>query len=140
MRRESTLLLLMTLVWLSLFAGLARSQESQYPAAVDFVQRGQFDRALPILEQILERSPNDLKARNLMGIALSGAGRGAEAADQFKKVLEQAPDFVPALKNLGINELRLGRTRDAALHLKQALKLAPADSACNWGLAEIAFG
>jgi tetratricopeptide (TPR) repeat protein len=119
--------------------GSARAQEAQYAEAVSLVQRGQFEQAFPLLQQILDRSPNNLKARNLMGIALSGAGRGAEANEQFRKVLEQAPDFLPALKNLGINELRLGQTREAASHLERALKLAPDDVACHWGLAEIAF-
>jgi tetratricopeptide (TPR) repeat protein len=119
--------------------GRAGAQESQYAAAVELVQRGQFDKAFPLLQHILDSSPNNLKARNLMGIALSGAGRGAEANEQFRQVLEQAPDFVPALKNLGINELRLGQTKEAASHLERALKLAPDDIACHWALAEIAF-
>jgi len=132
-----------SLIFLCSLSPLARAavyQESQYATAVDLVQHGQFDPAIALLQQILDRSPADLKSRNLMGIALSGAGRSAEANEQFNKVLEQAPDFVPALKNLGINELRLGHTRDSALHLERALKLAPGDPACHWGLAEIAFG
>src|SRR5262245_53451318 len=144
MRPKFTILksaiLWISLCWLPLFVRAGVHEDSQYVAAVDLVQRGQFDRAVILLQQIVDRWPGDLKARNLMGIALSGAGRGAEANEQFKKVLQQDPDFVPALKNLGINELRLGHTSDSALHLEQALKLAPGDQACHWGLAEIAFG
>ncbi len=120
-------------------AGCVWAQDSDYQAAVYFVQQRQFDRALPLLQQILDRSPNDLKARNLMGIALSSAGRREEANEQFKKILALEPKFVPALKNLAINELALGKAQDAKLHFEEALKSAPRDAACHWGLAEIAF-
>ena len=137
---------LISLCLLGLLAATAQSQEpqyreavNQYGEAVNLVQRGEFDRAIVILQQIVDRAPNDLKAHNLMGIALSGAGRGTEASEQFKKVLELDPAFIPALKNLGVQELNLGQTEAAALHLGQALKLAPADPVCHWGLAEIAF-
>src|SRR5215467_3485522 len=137
---------LISLCLLGLLAATAQSQEpqyrealNQYGEAVNLVQRGEFDRALVVLRQIVDRAPNDLKVHNLMGIALSGAGRGTEASEQFKKVLDLDPNFVPALKNLGLQELNLGRTNEAALHLGQALRLAPSDPVPHWGLAEIAF-
>jgi predicted Zn-dependent protease len=116
-----------------------RAQDADYQAAVSFVQQGQFDRAFPLLQRVLDRSPNDLKARNLMGIALSAAGRREEANEQFKKVLALDPKFVPALKNLAVNELSLGKVQDARIHFEEALKSAPRDATCHWGLAEIAF-
>src|SRR5215831_17743764 len=116
-----------------------RAQDSGYQTAVSFVQQGQFDRAFPILQEILDRSPNDLKARNLMGIALSAAGRREEANEHFKKVLALEPRFVPALKNMALNELALGKAQDASIHFEEALKSAPQDATCHWGLAEIAF-
>jgi len=132
-----------SVVWLlcSLAAcvGPVLAQDSDYQTAVSLVQQRQFDRAFPLLRQILDRSPNDLKARNLMGIALSGAGRREEANEQFKKVLALDPRFVPALKNLAVNELALGRIQDARLHYEAALKVTPQDAACHWGLAEVAF-
>lgn len=116
-----------------------QAQDADYQTAVSFVQQGQFDRAFPILQRILDRSPNDLKARNLMGIALSAAGRREEANEHFKKVLSLEPKFVPALKNLALNELALGKDQDGKIHFEEALKSAPQDATCHWGLAEIAF-
>ncbi len=120
-------------------AGVAWAQASDYQKAVSLVQQGEFDLALPLLQQILDQSPNDLRARNLMGIALSAAGRREEANQQFEKALAVDPKFIPALKNLAVNELARGRTQDARLHFEEALKLAPQDATCHWGLAEIAF-
>jgi tetratricopeptide (TPR) repeat protein len=115
------------------------AQAADYQAAMNLVQKREFDQAILLLQEMLDRSPDDLKARNLMGIALSGAGKREEANEQFKKVLALDPQFVPALKNLAVNELALGRRQDARLHFEAALKLMPRDPACHWGLAEIAF-
>src|SRR5215813_13961454 len=139
----SRLRILRLVVWLLCLlqacAISAQAQDADYQTAVSFVQQGQFDRAFPILQRILDRSPNDLKARNLMGIALSAAGRREEANEHFKKVLALEPKFVPALKNMALNELALGKTQDATNHFEEALKSAPQDATCHWGLAEIAF-
>src|SRR5262249_48210731 len=104
------------LCWLAACVGSAWAQDPDYQAAMTLVQQRKFDLALPLLQQILDRSPNDLKARNLMGITLSGAGRREEANEQFKKALALDPQFVPALKNMAVNELALGRVEDAGLH------------------------
>jgi Flp pilus assembly protein TadD len=120
-------------------AGPVWAQGSEYQSAMNLVQKREFDQAISLLQQILDRSPNDLKARNLLGIALSGAGKREEANEQFNKALALDPQFVPALKNLAVNELALGQHRDARLHFEAALKVMPRDPACHWGLAEIAF-
>jgi tetratricopeptide (TPR) repeat protein len=117
----------------------ARAQDADYQNAVSLVQQRRYDLAFPVLQRILDRSPNDLKARNLMGIALSAAGRREEANEHFKKVLALEPKFVPALKNLALNELALGKAQDAKIHFEEALKSEPRDATCHWGLAEIAF-
>jgi tetratricopeptide (TPR) repeat protein len=117
----------------------AQTQGSDYQTAVSLVQQGRFDLALPLVQRILERSPGDLKARNLMGIALSAAGRREEANEHFKKLLEADPSFVPAIKNLALNELALGLVKEAQAHFEQALRLSPGDPASHFGIAEIEF-
>jgi tetratricopeptide (TPR) repeat protein len=114
-------------------------QTPDYQDAVRLVQQKQFDRAAVLLGEILTKTPDDLKARNLLGIALSAANRKEEANDQFQKVLAMNPGFVPALKNLAVNELSLQHTEAAKAHFEQALASAPQDPTCHWGLAEIAF-
>jgi tetratricopeptide (TPR) repeat protein len=106
---------------------------------MNLVQKREFDQAISLLQQILVHSPNDLKALNLIGIALSGAGKREEANEQFKKAVALDPEFAPALKNLAVNELALGKHQDARLHFEAVLKSMPRDAACHWGLAEIAF-
>src|SRR5580704_5669259 len=92
---------------------------SGYPAAVESVRQGRADLAIPMLEQILATSPNDLKARNLLGIALLNSGRKEEAGAQFRKALQADPGFLPALKNLAVNEMALGQQGEAKAHFER---------------------
>ena len=113
--------------------------QSDYPVAVSHVQAGRFQSAIPLLEKILASAPGDLKARNLLGIALMSSGRRAEANVQFKKALEADPRFHPALKNLAVNELAMGLRTDAKAHFEQAERLVPNDAVVHFHLGQILF-
>ena len=46
-----------------------------YDCAVYYVSRSDFRRAIDYLGETLERSPGDIRAHNLLGIALTGSGQ-----------------------------------------------------------------
>ena len=117
----------------------AQSPPTAYPAAVAHVQQGRFAAAIPLLEKILAQTPGDLKARNLLGIALMSSGRRQDASVQFNKALTVDPRFHPAVKNLAINELAMGRNKDAKAHFEQAAKLVPKDAVVHFHLGRIYF-
>src|SRR5215510_9206056 len=106
------------LIAFTAFIGLASAQ-SEYKDAVALVQQSHSDRAIPILQQVLAKAPGDLKARNLLGIALLNCGRREEAAAEFRRAAETSPSFYPAIKNLGITEVALGHRADARTHFEQ---------------------
>ena len=110
-----------------------------YSAALAEVQKGRFSAAIPMLEKILIQAPGDLKARNLLGIALMSSGRRREANVQFRKTLAADPRFHPALKNLAINELELGERKEARAHFEQAARLVPRDAVVHFHLGRIHF-
>ena len=112
---------------------------TEYPAAVAHVQQGRFRAAIPLLEKLLAQTPADLKARNLLGIALMSSGRRTDASVQFHKALAINPRFHPALKNLAINELAMGRNKDAKAHFEQAAQLVPKDAVVHFHLGQIYF-
>ena len=112
---------------------------SPYQTALSYVQQSRNDLAIPILEKLLGETPRDLKARNLLGIALLNSGRREEAAAQFRRAWELDASFYPALKNLAIAELALARRTEAREHFQQVLKLAPDDAVTHLNLAEIDF-
>jgi len=114
--------------------------QSPYQTALTDVQQGHHERAIPVLENLLAASPNDLKARNLLGIALLNSGRRDEAAVQFRKAIAVDPTFYQALKNLALVELAQSKRADARAHLERVLKFAPNDVAVHFNLGELDYG
>src|ERR1051325_6523611 len=101
--------------------------QSEYEAADQNVRGGRSAEAVPVLQRRLSQSPSDLKARNLLGIALMNLGRKEEARAQFEKALALDPSFHAALKNLAVDEMALGRKAEAKHHFEQLLKVSPDD-------------
>src|SRR4051794_31598369 len=100
----------MRIVCALVVASLLQAQTGSYEHAVSLVRSGDFAQAIPLTERLVAEHPQELRSRNLLGIALSGAGRRAEANAQFEQVLKGNPQFLPALKNLAHNQLELGET------------------------------
>ena len=124
---------------ISAISGLCQPA-TDYATAASYVRSGQPAAAIPLLERILAATPGDLKARNLLGIALLNSDRREDAAIQFKEALRIDPDFQPALRNLGVAEMALGRRADAKRTFERLLKLAPADPVAHLYMGEISFG
>ena len=112
---------------------------SAYQEAFFLVQKQQFKPAIELLQKILAHSPNDLKALNLIGIALTASGRIEEANVHFQKAIGLNPKFYPALKNLALNEIALKRIEEAKAHLTQVSELVPNDPTVHLALGEIQF-
>jgi tetratricopeptide (TPR) repeat protein len=111
-----------------------------YDCAVAQVERQEFAAAIDTLtQQVLATAPANLKALNLLGIALTSAGRVDEAAARFQQALTIDPGFTPARKNLAINEFARGKLSDAQRDFEQVLARAPDDEVTHLHLGEIAF-
>jgi tetratricopeptide (TPR) repeat protein len=111
-----------------------------YDCAVAQVERQQFAAAIDTLtQQVLPATPTNLKALNLLGIALTSAGRAEEASARFQQALAIDPNFLPARKNLAINEFARGMLAEAQRDFEQVLTRAPDDEVTHLHLAEIAF-
>src|SRR5581483_2832741 len=111
-----------------------------YDCAVTLVQRGRFPAAIEVLEKLTAESPQNLKALNLLGIALSASGNLEKANARFRQALQADPAFLPALQNLSINEFALGHLDEAKTNLQTILKSSPNDEIAHVYLGEIAFG
>ncbi len=118
----------------------APAPPTAYDQAAEYLQHQQIGPAIALMQRILEGSPNDIKAHNLLGIALTAEGRLEEADPHFLRALEINPQFYPALKNLAMNELALGRRDEARAHFEEALRFAPDDRVAHLSLGEIYFG
>jgi arylsulfatase A-like enzyme/Flp pilus assembly protein TadD len=80
------------------------SEELRSHYALALSENGRAPEALQILLPLA--SSTDPETLNALGIALSDAGRGAEAAKAFDRALAEDPGFVEAVQNLGIVRLR----------------------------------
>jgi Flp pilus assembly protein TadD len=122
--------------------------------AIDYFRR--FDRALYLQKQqryaesaeewkqVLALKPEDLMARNNLGIALLLAGRRGEAVSQFqlsremklRRALEKNPAYGPAYNDLGRLLLETGKADEAAVLLRKAAELQPGSAAPRANLAK----
>ncbi len=130
------------LLLLALAANAAAANQpcrSVYSCADQDIAGKNYDHAIAILKQHLARAPQDLKAINLLGAALTGAGRVQDANLEFERALRLDPHFYPALTNLAANEAHAQRVKEAKDHLKQALEYAPKDESANLLLGEIYY-
>jgi tetratricopeptide (TPR) repeat protein len=117
----------------------ADCSSSPYDCAVAQVQRREFAPAIRTLERLLGQTPRDLRVLNLLGIALTGAGKPQEANARFQEALAIDPLFAPALRNLAVNEFTLGRPAEARKHFERVLEQAPDDEIAHVHLGEILF-
>jgi tetratricopeptide (TPR) repeat protein len=110
-----------------------------YDCAVAQVTRQDFLAAIASLGEVLRASPRELKALNLLGIALTGAGRIDEANRRFQQALSIDAAFYPALKNLAVNEFTVRQYAQSQRHFEQVLTRAPADEVAHVHVAEIHY-
>jgi len=110
-----------------------------YDCALVHVGAHDFAAALRDLDAQLAATPRDLKALNLYGIALTGAGRRDAANERFRSALAIDPSFHPAMRNLGVNEFDAGRLDQAQAWFEKVAALVPADEVAHVYLGEIHF-
>ncbi len=79
--------------------------------------------AQPLLERLLERSPNSAELNYLLGQVLLNRRRPAEAVSYLAKAVEREPDFLPGHTSLGLALLQLERHGEAIPHLEAARPL-----------------
>ncbi|HVR71586.1 MAG TPA: tetratricopeptide repeat protein [Vicinamibacteria bacterium] len=110
-----------------------------YDCAVSHVTKREFTAAIAVLEGLLGVAPRDLKALNLLGIALTAAGRAEEGSRRFREALAIDPAFHPARKNVAVNAFAGGRLAEAQRQFEAVLEHAPDDEIAHVHLGEIHF-
>jgi protein O-GlcNAc transferase len=124
-----------------LAAAIVAGQERArvYKEAAERIRNGDPQGAVALLEPQVMNDPSDLRARTLLGMALSAAGRLSEANESFRQVLRTDPQFVPALQGLALNEIALGHTAEARRYLEQLLKIAPTNAVAHLAMGDLAY-
>jgi tetratricopeptide (TPR) repeat protein len=126
-------------LFVSLLSWSADCGSTPYDCALQSISRHNLSAAIQFLNAALRQDPQDLKALNLLGIALTESGHIDQANAQFKRALAIHPGFVPARKNLAVNEFDQRHLSESASDLNLVLKDTPADPIAHIYLAEIDY-
>ena len=97
---------------------------------------GRLDEALSVLDEAIERFPDDVVARNARAETLRAMGRTDEALDALDQTIERFPDNVVA-RNARAETLRaMGRTDEALDALDQTIERFPDNVVARTARAE----
>jgi tetratricopeptide (TPR) repeat protein len=98
------------------------------------MQLGLSEGALPQLEYLSQRHPNNLKVQVYLARSYDRMGRPDDAEQILAAVLARRPDYGPAFAERGKLALRAGRTIEAETWLRQAIDLEPGDGLAHYHL------
>jgi len=87
--------------------------------------------ALPLLEEILRRRPDDANVLVLLALCREGLGQAQQAREILDRVLQEHPDHGLALRERGRLALQEGQSVEAERWLRRGLAILPHDFAAN---------
>lgn len=106
-----------------------------YKQAVDYIGKGDFARAVPLLREVLAKRDGDPAANLMMGVAQIGLNDLPEARRFLSRAVSEKPDLADAIGRLGWVEARLGNADGAG---KQRAVLTGLKAKCNGACADAA--
>lgn len=107
-----------------------------------YLQRGQFDQSILILERARRADPFNVDAFANLGIAYMQKGQFEQAEDLFLAAIELRPDIAVTHINLGLLYILWGKYEQAAEHLAIAVERLPDNAGArnNLGVALFRIG
>jgi tetratricopeptide (TPR) repeat protein len=131
-------ILVASLLW------FATSQFAQIPSralreAIADLNEQKYQEAEMILKAVLREQPREATALGLMGVALDGQKRFAEAEKFYSQAVKLSPGSASLLNNLGTHYLALGDQERARQAYLAAIRIDPRDRNANLQLAQIAI-
>jgi choline-sulfatase len=98
-------------------------------------ESGALPKALALLDAVVNGHPDDVDARNSLGVVAMRLGLHDRARQAFRKVLELDPTSATAYANLGTDALSSGDMPSAVGYLTRALELDPRQYTVLYNLA-----
>jgi len=120
----------------SYYAQIASSALQQ---AIADLNEQKYQEAETVLKSVLRDDPQEATALGLMGVALDGQKRFAEAEKFYAQAVKLSPGSAALFNNLGTHYLSLGDQERARKAYLAAVKINPSDSNANLQLAQIAI-
>ncbi len=104
-----------------------------------FAQTGKLDKARLDLERVLEKNPQNIKIRKMLGKVLMKADALDEAIEAYQKVLETAPEDGESQFAIAIIYLQQKKEDDALDYLKKLVNRPGWDAQASFYIGRIAF-
>jgi tetratricopeptide (TPR) repeat protein len=98
------------------------------------MEKKEFQRALAILDRLIERYPTFAEAWNRRGAVYWELGNYQQSADDSERALALNPNHYGAMQGIGICRLQMGDVAAACRYLRAALKVLPHDAATRESL------
>jgi tetratricopeptide (TPR) repeat protein len=100
-------------------------QRAQIFAAAEHHKAGRLDKAEALYRKVLQKTPDDVDALHLLGVATLERGHPDRAIQLISKALCRVPEFAHAHANLGNAYRAAGRPEDACASYRRAIALRP---------------
>jgi tetratricopeptide (TPR) repeat protein len=100
-----------------------KAEDPEYTAAVDAIQRGQFVRAIPLLEAVTKRDTSNADAYNWLAYAVRKNGDPARSIPIYERALAIDPKHRGAHEYIGEAYLALDNLPKAKEHLARLNRL-----------------
>jgi len=101
------------------------SLQAVYEQAQRFLEENDTERAIAVVNHILNYFPDNLEAHRLLGEAYLINRQFDKAEDAFRRVLNADPENIPAHVGIGITYERQSRLDRAVSEFEQALEIKP---------------
>lgn len=101
-----------------------------------YAQRGEFPKAVSLLQQAVQFAPTIAEFHNNLGNAYKAVGQTNEAMKHYHEALRLKSPYPQAHNNLGSLLYRIGKMEEAAEHFQRSLRMDPdsVDTHFNLGL------
>ncbi|NJN66443.1 MAG: tetratricopeptide repeat protein, partial [Chloroflexaceae bacterium] len=99
--------------------------QAVYDQAQRLLEENETERAIGLIEHLLEHFPDNLEAHRLLGEAYLITRQFEQAEAAFRQVLNADPENIPAHVGIGITYERQGRLDRAMSEFEQALEIKP---------------
>ena len=105
--------------------------------AIALMMRGRYERALPLLLDVVRRKPKRWPVLNYAGLAYYHLADYQHAIDYLSRAIEVNDADAQEYAYLGLSQLKLAQPAPAAQNLQIALRLKPDQEDCHFGLGLI---
>ncbi|CRI66754.1 putative Tetratricopeptide TPR_2 repeat protein [Thiocapsa sp. KS1] len=103
----------------------AETDRAPMDGIFDLLRAGDYDRAVPMLEGLLQANPRDFDVLYNLGLVYSDRGRLNEAMALLERATEVGPENANAWGGLGVAALRAKAVERARPALERAIAIAP---------------